>query len=359
MNLSTPEEQFAELKQKYLDELNLEENIKLIVNDPDIDKTKIQSYIIKIDNCKLRRKDVVKEMKELVTIFPRLTHSLDHVRDLMLKEAEIPDEKVEFNVQYQIRRMNEVVQRLYRKPPDVQRQDNIIQDNKIRHRILRLDIQKQRIIRELQNNVEMSDFVRNKHKEHVNKIEQEQDNLIHQLKILKINKVREPTREDELKVIYQKILNIEKQIGRLTADAQNLENSCVDFDRDMHFSNINRISKEQEALIDLYKKLKSKPQEDNINKFRIEKEREDNDSLTQELHYIEQKIEKLETEKQKLIAELKNTVLMNNSDRHIINDRISRIEQDQKDLTQEYKKLEHKQKGDIFPDNRHNINKDR
>jgi hypothetical protein len=89
--------------------------------------------------------------------------------------------------------MNKVVPRLYRKPSDVQRQVNIIQDKKIRHRIERLEIQKQRIIRELQNNIEMSNFVRNKHKEHVNKIEQEQENLIRQLKNLKIKKVREPS----------------------------------------------------------------------------------------------------------------------------------------------------------------------
>jgi hypothetical protein len=274
-------------------------------------------------------------MKRLVTIFPRLAHSVDNFRVQMLMEAEIPDEKVEFNLQRIIRRMNEVVPRLYRKPPDVRKQDNIIQDNKIRHRIERLEIQKQRIITELQNNVEMSNSVREKHKEHVEIIEQEQENLIHQLKNLKIKKVREPTREDELHILKHKILNIEKQIGRLMADAQNMENSGVDFDREMHFNNINRISKEQEALMQQYNKLKTKPKEDCINKFRIEKEREDNDSLKKELHYIEQKIEKLETEKQKLIAELKNTVLMSNSDRYILTERISRIEQDQNNLTKE------------------------
>jgi 4-hydroxyphenylpyruvate dioxygenase-like putative hemolysin len=45
----------------------------------------------------------------------------------------------------------------------------------------------------------------------------------------------------------------------------------------MHYNNIRRINKDQEDLIQQHNKLKSKPKEDNINKFRIEKEREDED----------------------------------------------------------------------------------
>jgi hypothetical protein len=52
------------LKEKYLEELELVAKIVLIVNDPDIDKTKIQSYLVQIDYSKLRRKDIAKKWKD-------------------------------------------------------------------------------------------------------------------------------------------------------------------------------------------------------------------------------------------------------------------------------------------------------
>jgi hypothetical protein len=214
-------------------------------------------------------------MKRLVTTFPHLARSVDNLRVQMLMEADIPDEEVELNAEHIIRSTNEIVTRICLKQVDARKQDNKIQDNKIRHRIERLDIQKERILRELKNNVLMSDSDREKHKEHVEIIEEEQDNLIRQLKNLKVKKLREPTREDELHRLNQKIMNKGKQIERLTADTQNMENSGVEFDREIHYNNINRINKEQEYLIQQHNKLKSKPEEDNINKFRIEKERED------------------------------------------------------------------------------------
>jgi hypothetical protein len=210
------------LKEKYLDELKLEEKLKLIVNDPDIDKSKIQKFIFQIDSCKDHRKYIAKKMKKLVTTFPRLAPSLDFLRDQMLKEADKRDEVVELNPQYIIRRTNEIVPRLYSKQADIldrirpsklnkkdwhvisnhftfhkipeymeqikrniDKEDNInniriekerhnkIQYNKIRHKILRLEIQKQRIITELENTVLMSDFYRHAHNEHINRIEHE------------------------------------------------------------------------------------------------------------------------------------------------------------------------------------------
>jgi hypothetical protein len=118
------------------------------------------------------------------------------------------------------------------------------------------------------------------------------------------------------------------QKQRFIADLNNMENSKQIFDRQARINNINRIKREQEDLTELYNKLERKEE----NK--------------KELNHIEQKIEKLQTDKEKLIAELKNTVLMSNSDRHIRNERINRIEREQEDLIQEYRKLEHKQKGE-------------
>jgi hypothetical protein len=126
-------------------------------------------------------------MERLVTSFPRLAGSLDYLRDRMLLEADIPDEKVELNIQHIIRRTNEMVPRLYSKQADIldnkennfnnfrieKERDNKVRNNKIRHKIERLEIQKQGIIKEVENNVQMSNSVRDAHKEHINIIEHE------------------------------------------------------------------------------------------------------------------------------------------------------------------------------------------
>jgi hypothetical protein len=130
MNISIPEEQFARLRRNYLDELKLEEKLVLIVNDTNIDKTKIRSYIFQIDSCKDQRIDIAKEMKKLVTTFPRLARSLDFLRDIMLKEEDKPDEIVELNPQYIIRRIFEIVPRLYSNQADILDRENPSKLNK-------------------------------------------------------------------------------------------------------------------------------------------------------------------------------------------------------------------------------------
>jgi hypothetical protein len=49
MDTGTHEERLAELKRKYLHDLKVEEKLIMIVNNPNINKTKIQSYIFQIE----------------------------------------------------------------------------------------------------------------------------------------------------------------------------------------------------------------------------------------------------------------------------------------------------------------------
>jgi hypothetical protein len=83
----------------------------------------------------------------------------------------------------------------------------------------------------------MSDSDRHAHNDHINKIEHEEEDLIRQLNNFKIEKERynKSGRGDKFHEIQWKIMNLEKQIDRFIADFRTLENSCQDFDREMHY----------------------------------------------------------------------------------------------------------------------------
>jgi hypothetical protein len=117
MNIGTPEERLAELKRLYLHELNLEENLIMTVNNPNIDKTKIQNYISQIETSKHQRKYYYRRLlKELIDIFPHLVDTLDIVHQAILNELNFLEEVVDLTPRNFIRRTNKAVPKFYRRP---------------------------------------------------------------------------------------------------------------------------------------------------------------------------------------------------------------------------------------------------